>query len=114
MKPIRTLGCLLLTVVITASVGGQVEHAPTVAQCQADQRLWRSQLDKDASSLKYGALRKMAEEMIACDTVDPPNHQDYYDAATIASMNIALRASAFIQRHQLWDEFLAEDTAGKR
>jgi hypothetical protein len=101
-------------VLLAASLTGQVEHAPTVAQCRADQRLWRSQLDKDASSLKYAALRTMAEEMIACDTVDPPNHQDYYDAATIASTNIVIRMSAFMQRHQLWHEFLAEDAAGKR
>ena len=110
MRLILTPCCLILA----ASLTGQVEHAPTVAQCQADQRLWRSQLDKDASSLKYVALRKMAEEMIACDTVDLPNHQDYYDTATVASMNIALRTSAFIQRHQLWNDFLEEDAAGKR
>lgn len=110
MKLITTLACIILAAPLT----GQVEHAPTVAQCQADQRLWRSQLDKDASSLKFGALRNMAGEMIACDTVDPPNHQDYYATAADASVNTAMRMSAFIQRHQLWDEFLAEDAAGKR
>ena len=31
-------GLLMLTL-LTASVAGQIEHAPTVAQCQADQRV---------------------------------------------------------------------------
>jgi hypothetical protein len=38
--------CLLVlaSLILTASLVGQVEHAPTVAQCQADQRLWLSKL----------------------------------------------------------------------
>jgi hypothetical protein len=33
----------VLTSAAMAPVTAQVEHAPTVAQCQADQKLWLSQ-----------------------------------------------------------------------
>jgi hypothetical protein len=36
---------LLMLAVLTASVAGQVEHAPTVEQCQADQRLWLAEIE---------------------------------------------------------------------
>ena len=114
MKPIRTLGCLILAVVMTASLGGQVEHAPTVAQCQADQRLWRAQIDEGASSLKYEVLHERVGEMIACNDVDPPNTTEYYNTASLTFAAMAARMNKFIQRHQLWDKFLEEDAAGKR
>jgi hypothetical protein len=38
-----TLATPILFVAIT-TVSGQVKHAPRVAQCQADKRLWLSQL----------------------------------------------------------------------
>ena len=101
-------------VLLAASLGGQVEHVPMVAQCQADQRLWSSQFDKDASSLKCEALDKMANEMSDCATVDPPHKKDYFYTSVQALGNITLRTISFIQRHQFWDEFKAEDAAGKR
>jgi hypothetical protein len=41
MKRISILALMFVAV----SVGQDVQHAPTVAQCQADQRLWLSKLE---------------------------------------------------------------------
>ena len=111
MKLIPTLCCLTLA----ASLTGQVEHAPTVAQCQADQRLWLSQLEgKDKSTLGFYVFTDMAVEMESCSEVDPPNATKYYNTESEATATQAKRMSKFIQRHQLWEKFLAEDAAGKR
>jgi hypothetical protein len=71
---------VLALFVLAASVvmgSGQVEHAPTVAQCQADQRLWLSQIEGGASMLTYDGLSNMADEMNACAEVDPDNEKRY-------------------------------------
>jgi hypothetical protein len=106
--------CLVLGwLVLTASLTGQVEHAPTVAQCQADQRLWLSKIEGD-SALTFDALANMGREMLACHDVDPPNARDYYNTSCSATAAMATRMSNFIQRHQLWQQLEAEDAAGKR
>jgi hypothetical protein len=107
--------CLVLGwLVLTASLVGQVEHAPTVDQCQADQRLWLSQIEGDNSKLSFDVLRQMAGEMDKCSEVDPANERRYYGTMAEASAAMALRLSKFIERHQLWAQFEAEDAAGKR
>lgn len=113
MKSIRILGGLILTVVMTASLGGQVEHAPTVAQCQADQRLWLSKIEGGDSALTFDALANMGREMLACHDVDPPNARDYYNTSCSATAAMATRMSNFIHRHQLWQQLEAEDATGK-
>jgi hypothetical protein len=50
-----------------------------VAQCQADQRLWRSQFEEAKDSLTFEALMDMSGEMEACYKVDPPNATKYQD-----------------------------------
>jgi len=64
--------CLLVlaSLILTASLVGQVEHAPTVAQCQADQRLWLSKLLVDEKV-------KRDDRMIGCVAVDLNNQADY-------------------------------------
>jgi hypothetical protein len=110
MKHCLFLGCLILT----ASVAGQVTHAPTADECQADQRLWLSQIEGDNSKLSFDVLRQMAGEMDKCYEVDPPNQRKYYGTMSEASAAMAARLSKFIQRHQLWKQFEEEDAAGKR
>jgi hypothetical protein len=102
-------------VLLAGSLTGQVKHAPTVAQCQADQRLWSSQLEGDAkNSLKVDNLTDMSGEMESCYKVDPPNAKKYQDTEVEDVVIQATRMRRFIQRHQLWDKFLEEDAAGKR
>jgi hypothetical protein len=100
--------------ILTASLAGQVEHAPTVAQCQADQRLWLSQVEDNDSSLKYDALNDMAVEMGRCTKVDPPNEIRYDNVYSEATAVRLMRLKHFLVRHQLWSKFIEEDAAGKR
>jgi hypothetical protein len=66
MKFTLVLGWLILT----ASLVGQVEHSPTVAQCQADQRLWLSDLEEPHNSLPvYAVLGQWNVEMSVCEKV---------------------------------------------
>jgi len=44
MKTLLLAATILISV---PAIGQEVEHAPTVAQCQADQRLWRAKLEGD-------------------------------------------------------------------
>jgi hypothetical protein len=111
MKRLVLTGLILA---VAASLVGQVEHAPTVAQCQADQRLWLSELEGDTNSITYTALRDWSVEMIDCQKVDPAHEFAYYNTEGEASILQNMRLMHFIKRHGTWDTFLAEDTAGKR
>jgi hypothetical protein len=108
----------LAVVLLAASRTGQVEHAPTVAQCQADQRLWFPKVEQnptDPGSLPhYSVLTDWSIEMDDCEKVDPENARKYTTTETeIAYIQLG-RLRHFIQRHQMWDKFLAEDDADKR
>jgi hypothetical protein len=91
----------------------EIKHASTVAQCQADQKLWLAERDRN-DSLPFDALHKRFDEMVDCHNVDPANDHQYYNTASSEAMSMFKRMSQFIQRHKMWDEFQAEDAAGKR
>jgi hypothetical protein len=108
---------LVVAVVLTASLIGQdVEHAPTVAQCQADQRLWMSKLEGGNPSAipEYSVLGKWGDEMRDCQEVDPENKPTYYNTQEEIHDAQHLRMLHFIARHGMWQTFLDEDAAGKR
>ena len=93
----------------------QVEHAPTVAQCQADQRLWLSRLENDSYQLPtYGVIDGWRHEMFECVKVDPRNQQTYYNTMSEATTAQLVRLRKFLDRRNLFAEFLQEDAAGKR
>jgi hypothetical protein len=94
----------------------QVEHAPTVAQCQADQRLWLSKLEADhgLDDVTYPTLIAWGVEMGQCDAVDNPNHHKYYVTNSEIIAAESRRELGFIYRHGLYQQFIAEDAAGKR
>jgi hypothetical protein len=101
--------------VLTAALAGQeVKHAPTVAQCQADQRLWLSNLEDSPKLPAYDTLTKWEAEMMDCQTVDPDNKAKYYNTLEEASEVAGLRLMNFVTRHNLWAQFYAEDSSGKR
>lgn len=115
MKVILSLCCILFADLLVA----QIKHAPTVTQCQADERTWAAQIDEHlqherALSWTYYTLKDMGEEMLACDDVDPRNHTAYINTAVEITEAMNKRAMSFIARHQLWDQFIEEDAAGKR
>lgn len=107
----------LLTValfVISASVIAQIERAPTVAQCQADQRLWLSRLDDEDGSLPpYKTMMRWALEMRDCQTIDPDNDPRYYNTYNEICTDQLLRVTAFLERHKLYDQFIKEDAEQK-
>jgi hypothetical protein len=94
----------------------EVEHAPTVAQCQADQRLWLSKLESDhgTDDVTVHTLLGWGEEMEQCIVVDPQNQYKYFNTKSEANADRLLRMGDFIERHGLYRQFIVEDEAGKR
>jgi hypothetical protein len=108
-------GLLILGIFVLAAVGQDVEHAPTVAQCQADQGLWISELlDDTYPKPDIDVLQKWTREMRDCKKVDPEHKVDYYNTVGDIDSEELLRMVHFINRHNLLAEFKAEDAAGKR
>lgn len=110
----RFVQLFVLGVVVTSSVA-QVEHAPTVAQCQADQRLWYSRLENAQTPLPdIKVIRTWVHEMNECDSVDPNNHVAYLTTEAEIMAEQKGRMEHFIARQGLWDKFIEDDAAGKR
>jgi hypothetical protein len=110
---------VLAVLILTASLAGQVEHAPTVAQCEADQRLWFAQIEADAKAGNdtlptVDVIGAWHTEMHDCEAVDPANRVRYYNTESEIIVEQMLRLQHFVSRHQLHSQFLAEDAAGKR
>jgi hypothetical protein len=58
----------------------EVQHAPTVEQCRADQRLWLSKLEgPDGTNVTFRELRGWILEMFDCERVDPEFRVRYYN-----------------------------------
>ena len=114
MKLNVTLCVLLLSLI--PSLFGQ-DHAPTVEQCRADQRLWITQLIENpeiVKSLTYDQLNDRMLEMANCDAVDRDREIVYVETAARFNMKQMVRLLDFVKRHELLDQFRAEDAAGKR
>jgi hypothetical protein len=113
---LKAIPALAFVVMVSLSAG-QVEHAPTAAQCQADQRLWLSKVEAgegQAALPEYGVIGKWAYEMSDCMNVDPENKLRYYNTESEIYVEQKGRLRDFIQRHQMWNQFLDEDEGGKR
>jgi hypothetical protein len=111
MKRLLVLSGLLLT----AALIGQVEHAPTVAQCQADQRLWDYQFIHEPEKLPtVDVLQKWNSEMRDCLKVDPQAQLQYLFTAAEADTETEVRMMHFLQRHDMLTAFRTEDATGKR
>jgi hypothetical protein len=95
-----------------------VEHAPTSEQCHADRAYWMSKLEqpdgKGTGDTTFETLGAWQNEMTKCQAVDPDNYWQYYNAESEAIAESADRATKFIIRHKLWEQFIAEDMAGAR
>jgi aldehyde:ferredoxin oxidoreductase len=111
----RTFLAVAILIAVPA-LGQEVEHAPTVAQCQADQRLWLSKLEADhgLDDVTFSTLVGWGTEMVQCEIVDPQNHLKYSQTNSEDIAERATRELNFISRHGLGQQFLAEDAAGKR
>jgi hypothetical protein len=111
------LAVVLALLFLSASVAKpQVEHAPTMAQCRADQRVWLSKIEEgDREQLPtFTVLSGWASEMNDCQKVDPTKAWSYNNAGGEIVAEQAARQLNFIRRHELYQRFIDEDAAGKR
>lgn len=106
---------LLFVSLLSTSVTAQVEHAPTVEQCQADQRLWISKIEGPAGERpNWDTLADWEKESDDCQKVDPTNRFKYYNLGAEIDAERMLRLLHFVNRHNLYEQFIAEDEAKKR
>lgn len=101
------------------AAGRDAEHAPTVAQCQAEQRLWRSEIEKsvqDHSAHLPGihGIREWEQEMSDCENVDPENRLRYQNTESELKAEEKMRMDDFLHHHQLWVKFITADADGER
>jgi hypothetical protein len=127
MKAFLLFGLLLALPAI-----GQ-EHAPTVAQCQADIAIWGDTnleieyRDATAAFLSVGTPNKSKvnnlgldkvvarmTEMDDCGKVDPQGLVKYSNAAAFYEAAFKDRFVGFVKRHNLLPQLKLEDAQGKR
>lgn len=113
MKHIFVLALLILMSISAFAQGN--DHAPTVAQCQADGRLWNSQAIENVRfpDLTFKQLQARVNELLQCKTVDPSGDVDYSYGLDMLQKAQQLREMNFMDRHHLWPQFFAEDQQGK-
>ena len=74
---------LLLVIPYQAIHAQEVQHAPTVEQCRADQRLSLSKLEQHnnagTANVSYDELQAWKAEMLDCTKVDPEFDRKYYN-----------------------------------
>jgi hypothetical protein len=101
----KTLWLLLAIVVPLQSIHAQVEPAPTVAQCRADQRLWFSELETpdnlDVAKVSFNELEGWRLEMGDCFKVDPDLRARYDNTISEIYHTMFSRAEDFLARHNL-------------
>ena len=106
-------------VIIAGATPQEVKHAPTVQQCQADQRLWTGKMETQpipsgVEDVNYSTLVGWENEMAGCEAVDRPNEFMYQSALSEISTFQKVRLLGFLSRHNLLNKFYEEDEAGKR
>lgn len=90
-----------------------LEHAPTVEQCQADQKIWLTEMTQ-SNDQSFSTLGQRFTEMRQCIELDPAHNTRYYNTGSQALYLQALRETDFLTRHNLYDQFIEEDAEGKR
>ena len=104
----------------------EVKHTLTVEQCRADQKLWFSKISDDAKaeeaeglrvpvahSISFQQLTFSTLEMHDCARIDPELKKEYYQTSGDAAIMGDNRLVHFLHRHNLYQQFLAEDAQGK-
>jgi hypothetical protein len=110
----KIVGLLFLLMIARVVHAQEVKHAPTVAQCQADMKLWRAQSKDERTALPYAELYNRKTEMLDCSDIDETLESGYLKVAQNYIFEMGARTEHFIQRHDLIGEFIQEDKAGKR
>jgi hypothetical protein len=110
------LAVALINTPISFTDAQEVEHAPTAAQCQADQAVWFSTIEDSGrnQTVPYRTLNQWGLEMGQCEEVDKPNILRYQNVETEVLAVAEQREHAFLKRHDLLRQFYQEDEAGVR
>ena len=110
---------LLLLVIPYQSIHAQkVQHAPTVEQGRADQKLWLSELEElnhaGTVNVSFVELQGRISETMDCWHIDQKfwDQYAYTNGETYAEQLV--RLMHFLDRHHLFTQFLAEDAQGQR
>ncbi len=112
-----------------SSWGEPQKHVPSVAQCRSDAATWNKEenagpRDKDVGyQLPFGELLKRQREMMDCIKLDAPHGQNsavievrtsYRTIYHVYTTAMYARYQHFLERHQLMENFLDEDSKGSR
>ena len=89
----------------------EIEHAPTVEQCRADASVWQVE---NLSRPSQRELIARYGEMDKCISVDTDRAGRYANVAFVIMGEMYSRTWNYIGRHNLRQQFYAEDDAGKR
>jgi chromosome condensin MukBEF complex kleisin-like MukF subunit len=115
----KICGVILAVLLSCSTMRGTAQQATNslnAAQCQSDAAIWLPTLQAQGGSIAitYETLGGWVDEMMQCQTVDAPNREKYFNAASGAVAERANRETNYLVRHGLYKQFLAEDVAGKR
>ena len=104
---------------LASSSGEPQKHPPTVAQCRSDAITWDKEedsgrKDKDVGyQLPFGELLRRQREMMSCVKLDA-QHGQYRTIYHVYTTAMYARYQHFLERHQLMEQFLDEDSKGSR
>jgi hypothetical protein len=105
---------------LVGSSGEPQKHAPSVAQCRSDAAAWNKEedtgpKDKDVGyQLPFGELLKRQREMMDCVKLDGGVRTSYRTIYHVYTTAMYARYQHFLERHQLTEKFLDEDSKGSR
>src|SRR6516164_6251296 len=96
----KRLWLLLVIAVPLQFIHAQAQHAPTVEQCRADQKLLLSKLNSNERTLvSYKEMDGWFLEMQNCISVDPENQLRYYNTMSETSAMLNMRMQSYLKRH---------------
>ena len=114
----KKLWPLLLIIPLQSIHPQEVKHAPTIEQCRADLRVRMPRVlsarNGGADDAIFVELTNWHHELYACRTVDLSLTNQYANVGGAIAEEQKRRLLDFIKRHNLVEEFLAEDAQGER
>jgi hypothetical protein len=132
MKGAAMSRCLRLcgfffSMTLLAAFSQSQESRPALGQCRLDIAAYKSlgnfahptatDLQAQTDYMKrfpLSEISRQTKEMEDCMEVDKENHKDYEDVSLLLASAENNRYMNFLSRHDLWKQFVAEDSQGKR
>lgn len=108
----------LAIVLFSATCWAQtIQPTRTREKCDSDLAAWQGENDTlSYKSLSAERLNDRSKELLYCeiDYPDVPQKQNWIKQRVGYSDAMTLRYQKFLERHKLWNVFLAEDEHGER